>query len=148
MKQILIFSAFAALALAASARQWQTGKVLDYERNSYFAGSIGSTSTSGTATATATGTGPLATASGTYQGSTLHSNSAIYRVYQNYVIEGDQYVYLASERLRWRWSKPADLTVNGTVQYVVEKRKLIVLDDGGKEHELEIVKRILKETSK
>jgi len=60
------------------------------------------------------------------------------------VIEGDKYVYLAQERLHWRWSKPANLTVNGPVKYAVEKRKLFVMDEDGKEHEMEIVKKTLK----
>ena len=35
-------------------------------------------------------------------------------------------------------------TVNGPVKYAIEKRKLYVIDDDGKEHEMEIVKRTLK----
>jgi hypothetical protein len=40
------------------------------------------------------------------------------------------------------WSKPAN-PVNGPVKYAVEKRKLLVMDEDGKEHEMEIVKKIL-----
>ena len=57
-------------------------------------------------------------------------------------IEGDSYAYLAQERLRLRWSKPANLTVNGPVKYAAEKRKLFVVDEDGKEHEMEIVKKV------
>jgi len=35
--------------------------------------------------------------------------------------------------------------VNGPVRYAVEKRKLYVIDDDGKEHEMEVVKRILRQ---
>ena len=42
-------------------------------------------------------------------------------------------------------SKPANLTVNGPVKYAVEKRKLYVLDEDGKEHEMEIVKKVLRQ---
>jgi hypothetical protein len=49
--------------------------------------------------------------------------------------------------LRWKWSKPAILTVNGLVKFAVEKRKFFVIDDEGKEHEMEIVKQVLKPTS-
>jgi len=31
------------------------------------------------------------------------------------VIESDKYVYIAKERIRWVWSKPASLIVNGAV---------------------------------
>lgn len=47
-------------------------------------------------------------------------------------------MYTASERLRWRWSKPVDLIVNGPVRFAVEKKKLYLLDEKGKEHEARI----------
>jgi hypothetical protein len=36
--------------------------------------------------------------------------------------------------------------VNGAVRYAVDKRKLVVLDDEGKTHGIDIVKCILKGT--
>jgi hypothetical protein len=119
---------------AEKKRDWLTGKVLDTNRQRYFAGTIGSANTNGNASD-----------SGSYSGTTYGSQRAVYRVYETFVIEGDQYVYLAQERLKWRWSKPANVTVNGTVQYVVDKRKLIVLDEDGKEHEMEIIKKTLRQ---
>jgi hypothetical protein len=65
-------------------------------------------------------------------------------VFETFVVEGDKYVYLAQERLRRRWSKAANLTVNGPVKYAVEKRKLFVMDEDGKEPEMEIVKKTLR----
>jgi hypothetical protein len=82
--------------------------------------------------------------SGTFRGQTDNSSTAVYRVFETFVIQGDKYVYLAQERLRWRWSKAANVTVNGPVKYAVEKRKLCVLDEDGKEHEMEIVKKTLR----
>jgi hypothetical protein len=123
---------------AEKIRDWQTGKVLDSERSRYFAGTVGNANTTGTAQANGN--------YGTYQGNTNSSQTAIYRVFETFLIEGDTYAYLAQERLRWRWSKPANLTVNGPVKYAVEKRKLFVIDDDGKEHEMEIIKRILKQS--
>jgi len=124
---------------AEKIRDWQTGKVLDSERSRYFAGTVGNANTTGTAQANGN--------YGTYQGNTNSSQTAIYRVFENFLIEGETYAYLGQERLRWRWSKPANLTVNGLVKYAVEKRKLFVIDDDGKEHEMEIIKRILKQPS-
>jgi hypothetical protein len=69
----------------------------------------------------------------------------LYRVYENLIVEGDDMVYFTQERIRWRWSKGARVTVNGEVRYYVEGRKLHVLDDSGKEHVIEIVKQIKKE---
>ena len=117
-------------------KDWQIGKVLDSERSRYFAGTVGNANTTGTAQATGN--------YGTYQGNTNSSQTAIYRVFENFLIEGETYAYLGQERLRWRWSKPANLTVNGLVKYAVEKRKLFVIDDDGKEHEMEIIKKTLR----
>ena len=68
----------------------------------------------------------------------------MYRVFETFLIEGDKYAYLAQERLRWRWSKAANLTINGPVKYAIEKRKLFVIDEDGKEHEMEIIKKTLR----
>ena len=40
---------------------------------------------------------------------------------------------------------PANLTVNAPVKFAIEKRKLFVIDDDGKEHEMEIIKQVLKQ---
>ena len=121
---------------AEKARSWQTGKVVDTERSRYFAGTVGNGNTTGTVQE-----------NGTYQGSTNNSQTAVYRVYQTFAIEDETQVYMAEERLRWRWSKPANLTVNGPVKFAIQKRKLYVLDDDGKEHEMEIIKHVLKQVS-
>jgi hypothetical protein len=60
------------------------------------------------------------------------------------VIEGDDAVYFTSEHLTWRWSKGAHVSVNATVRYFVDGRKLHVLDEDGKEHTIEIEKTIRK----
>jgi hypothetical protein len=121
---------------AAKVRDWQDGKVLDSQRSRYFAGTVGNSTSSGNV--------DLNGDNGTYRGQTSGSQTAVYRVFETFVIEGDHYVYLAQERLRWRWSKAANVTVNGPVKYAFEKRKLFVLDEDGKEHEMEIVKKTLR----
>jgi hypothetical protein len=133
---VVLLATLASATAADKQRDWQTGKVLDSERNRYFVGTVGNANTTGTAQINGN--------NGTYQASTTSSQSALYKVYETFLIEGDSYAYLAQERLRWRWSKPANLTVNGPVKYAVEKRKLFVVDEDGKEHEMEIVKKTLK----
>ena len=128
-----ILMSFSGLATADKQRDWQTGKVLDSERSRYFAGTVGGSNTNGTINE-----------NGTYSGNTNGSQTAVYRVYETFVIEGDTYVYQAQEHIKWRWSKAANLTVNGSVKYAIEKRKLYVIDDDGKEHEMEILKKTLK----
>jgi hypothetical protein len=134
--RLTIFALIACMTAfgAAKQRDWQDGKVLDSQRSRYFAGTVGSGSTHGT----------VDEDSGTFRGQTDSSSTAVYRVFETFVIEGDKYVYLGQERLRWRWSKAANVTVNGPVKYAVEKRKLYVLDEDGKEHEMEIVKKTLR----
>ena len=134
-RRLLLLVLILAMPLAAEKqRDWQTGKVLDTQRQRYFAGTVGSGNANGTVND-----------SGTFNGQTNSSSTAVYRVFETFVIEGDQYVYLAQERLRWRWSKAANVTVNGPVTYVVDKRKLYVLDEDAKEHEMEIVKKTLRQ---
>ena len=128
---------FVSLAVAAEKqRDWQMGKVLDSQRYRYFAGTVGSGNTTGTADN-----------DGTFRGNTNTSQTAIYRVFETFLIEGDTYAYWAQERLRFRWSKAANLTVNGPVKYALEKRKLFVIDEDGKEHEMEVVKKTLRQPS-
>jgi uncharacterized protein YaiE (UPF0345 family) len=124
---------------AEKRRDWQTGKVLDSQRNRYFAGTVGSASTTGTSQANGN--------YGTYQANTKSFQTAVYQVDETYLIEGETYAYLVQERLRWKLGKPAkaNLTVNGPVKFAVEKRKLFVIDDDGKEHEMEIEKKILRQ---
>lgn len=134
---LILFSILATSSPAAEKqRDWRSGRVLDTQRNRYFVGSIGDADTVGTASTSGD--------SGTYRGHTNSSETAIYRVYETFLIEGDDHAYLAQERLRWRWSKPANLTVNGPVKFAVQGRKLFVIDEDGKEHEMEILRKALR----
>jgi hypothetical protein len=137
MPRWLAFLVIVAVVICSGAekkRDWQTGKVLDTERQRYFAGTVGSANANGSVDS-----------SGNYHGYGTDSQTAVYKVFETFVIEGGQYVYLAQEHLRWRWSKPANVTVNGPIKYAVEKRNLYVIDEDGKEHEMEIVKKTLRQ---
>jgi len=135
---VIVLLSFATNALlgAEKSRDWQKGTVLDSQRSRYFAGMVGTANTTGTVQANG--------GYGTYQGNTASSQRAVYRVYETFVIEGETLAHLAQERLRWRWSKPANLTVNAPVKFAVEKRKLYVIDEDGKEHQMEIIKKVLR----
>lgn len=116
-------------------RQWQTGTLLDTNGSRVYAGNTGSSSGSAT------------TSGDTTYGQANGSSTAIYRVYEDYKIDTADYVYLCRERLKWRWSNPAMVTVNAPVQFAIEKNHLYIKGEDGKEHETTIVKKILK-TSK
>jgi hypothetical protein len=64
--------------------------------------------------------------------------------YQMYTIESDKVIYVASEHLLFPWSKPANVNVGENIKYVVDKGKIIILDDDGKEHKATIVKTSMK----
>ena len=113
-------------------REWQTGKVVDTNRDTTYAGSVGDAS--GTAT----------TSGGTTYGNSSGSSTAVYRVYETYTIEAGDYVYVCQEHIKWRWSKPALLTVNGAVQFAMEKDRIYIKSEDGSEHETKIIKKILK----
>jgi hypothetical protein len=151
---MLVFPAFAGKKDAGQI--WKTGKVVDENRARYLAGIHHSTNSStrsngswnGAANSTDIGNTTNTNMNGSYSGSSTTSSSGLdmplYRVYENLIVEGDDMVYVTSERLRWRWSKGAQVTVNGEVKYYVDGRKLHVLDDSGKEHTIQIVKQITK----
>jgi hypothetical protein len=120
---------------AQSNRQWQDGTWTDTDRISILAGSV----SNATGTATTTGSTTHATANG--------STVAVHRVSQVFVIETADRWYVASQRLRWRWSKPVPMTVNTPVKFAVEKDKLYVVGEDQKEYELTIEKKGLKAAS-
>ena len=72
-------------------------------------------------------------------------STTIHDVEETYLIDDGTMLYTVTERLKWRWSKEADLVVNRSVKFVVDGKKLIILDDGGKEHITKIRKRTAKE---
>jgi hypothetical protein len=113
-------------------RQWQTGKVLDTNRSSVYAGEVGSANGSAT------------TNGNTTYGNANGSSTAVYRVYETYTIDGGEYIYVCREHIKWRWSKPATLTVNGPVQFAVEKDHLYIKGEDGSEHETKIMKKVSK----
>lgn len=62
--------------------------------------------------------------------------------WQVVAIGSGDYTYTGQRMLKFRWSKRANLTVNTPVKFAVEKQKLFLVDDDGKEYELDIFKRI------
>jgi hypothetical protein len=109
---------------ASKITSWEIGRVLDAERRQELVGTAEHSSTFGATSRSTT--------------------SALYNAYEEYAIESDTFIYLARERLRSERSKPALLTINGTVKFHVDGRKLVIFDDEGKEHETTIVKQVSK----
>jgi hypothetical protein len=139
------FRYFALIAIAAVLgaadkhhHDWQNGKALDVEHNPYFSGIPASSSVQNQK--------PIVGPGGTTEanGNASTTSIAVYNTYQKYAIEADRYVYLVEERIHFRWSKSARITMNGTVKFAVEKEKLYLQDDRGKVHETWILKAVEK----
>lgn len=113
-------------------RQWQTGKLLDTNQGRVYAGNVGSASGSAT------------TSGNTTYGNTSGHSTAVYRLYETYVIDAGDYVYESQEHLKWRWSKAATLTVNGPVQFAIEKDHIYIKSEDGSEHDTKLFKKTLK----
>src|SRR5260221_13987426 len=64
-------------------------------------------------------------------GKVVDSQIALDRVCVSFRIEGEMYDYVARQPLKRRWSKPARVRVNSRVKFVLQDRKLIVLDEKG-----------------
>lgn len=116
--------------------QGETGTLLDTDRARIYIGTYEGTSSSG----------QLSTYGnqGTYTGSSSSSQTAKYRVYQDYVVASPTHIYIARQRLRWRWSKPAQLTVNAPIELKVKGDELWIRDEKGKIRKMALTKKILK----
>jgi len=132
---ICIVLAVAAYASAA-ARDWQSGMLSEVEQEKIREGSTRHTTTDGSAKDRGNKTDYS-------QNSTTTTTDNI-ETYQVYTIESDKKIYVAREHLLFPWSKPADVTVGDSVKFAVEKGKLYILDDSGKEHKASIVKVRMK----
>ena len=67
-----------------------------------------------------------------------------YETCQTYTIDAGNKVIIAKEHLLFPWSKTANVNVGEAVKYVVERGKLMMLDDDGKEHKASVVSSSMK----
>jgi hypothetical protein len=112
---------------ASEIRSWEIGKVVDANRKQELVGTTEHSSAYGPASRSTT--------------------SALYDTYEEYTIESDGFMYLTRERLRSERSKSALITINGPVKFHVDGRKLVILDNEGKEHATTIIKQVSKTQS-
>ncbi|MEO6816241.1 MAG: hypothetical protein ABI177_06020 [Edaphobacter sp.] len=120
----------------AAARNWQSGKLLDTERQTVTDGSTTHYNTD----SQKKNNGKGQTDYSRNTTATTHDNTDNYEVY---TVEGPEKTYIAREKLLFPWSKPANVTVGAELKYVIDGRKLIILDEDQKEHKASIVKTSL-----
>jgi hypothetical protein len=125
--------AISAIAVSAGGKDriWQDGNLLDTRSNKYFprAEPVGEDDRILTSRAFADSQ------------SVPTSNT----VYDHYVVESEDAAYLV-ERGRFKSAKPAQLRPNRTVKFAVEKKKIWLVDEEGKQQEATILKQVYKQT--
>ncbi len=117
---------------ADNARNWQSGTLLETEKQQVRQGSTKTINTEGTAKDKGKKTD--------YSQTTTSNTTEDYDTFQVYTIQGDSHTYVARERLLFPWSKPANVTVGEKIKYAVAKNTLYLLDDSGKQHKAGISK--------
>jgi hypothetical protein len=138
--KLVIVSLTIGLALSipniGMASAWKQGTLLDSQQSKVLDGSTSTSNTDGSAKDKGDGFN--------YSSDSTTMTTNNYDTYQTYTVQGGRYIYVAREHLWFPWSKPADLVVNGPVQYLRSGDKLRILDDSGKEHKATIIKTTLK----
>jgi hypothetical protein len=129
MRRIRLTSAFLpALLLTttlALANSWQTGKLMDTEKQEVPTGSTTTYNTDANAK------------NGKYsQNTTAHTTDT----YQVFTIETPTKTYIVREKLNFPWSKPANIALGENVKFMVQGNRLTILDDDQKQHKTSIVK--------
>jgi hypothetical protein len=127
-----------AIALGATARQWQSGKLLDTEQQKVKQGSTTTYNTNGQAKDKNGKTD--------YSQTTTATSNDDVDTYEVYTIQGPDKTYIAREKLLFPWSKPAIVTVGAEVKFAVDGRKLYISDESQKEHKASVVKTSLNRT--
>ena len=137
MKRILLgaclsVAIFSSAAAMGAERSWQSGRLLDTEQQKV---KEGSTTTYNTDSQAKYKNGKTDYS----QNGTATTNDNI-DTYEVYTVQGPERTYVAREKLLFPWSKPANVAVGTDVKFVVEGRRLIILDEDQKEHKASIVK--------
>jgi hypothetical protein len=128
---VIVFLSMSVIA-APPQRDWQSGMLMETEQQKVKQGSTTTSSTDGSAK-------PKGNKVNYSENTTTRTNDDV-DTYQIYTLRGTNKTYVAREQLLFPWSKPANVSVGEQVKYVVDKNKLILLDDDGKEHKATITK--------
>jgi hypothetical protein len=125
--------------VSAKDRAWQSGKLLSVANNNYFFNVTYSSDTDGSYWPFVQGSDGRYTVNGQIG---IATRSAY--TYDNYVVESPFVAYLV-QRMRPKTSPPVRLPGAAALKFAVEKSKMWVLDEEGKEYETRIVKLIQKD---
>ena len=126
-------------ANASKDRPWQSGQLLSTASNRFFANVAYTTETDASTWTFALGSDSKFTAF-IHAAAPTGSSS----IFDNYVIESEFCGYLV-QRSRPRTVPPARFPGTKPLKFAVEKTKIWIIDDEGKEYEAKIVKQIQKD---
>jgi hypothetical protein len=136
LKMLACVLSAATVVAAAPPRNWKSGVLTSMDQQKVNEGSTTTTNRDGQVKDKGNKTD--------YSSTSTTTSSDNIETYQMYTIETHKVVYVASEHLLFPWSKPANVNVGEDIKYVVEKGKIIILDDDSKEHKATIVKTSMK----
>ena len=121
-------------------RAWQSGQLLSVANNNYFFNVTYSSDLDGSSWPFSQGSdGRL-----TVTGQIANPTSSLY-TYDNYIIESEFVAYLV-QRMRPKSSPIVALPGTHALKFAVEKTKLWVLDDMGREYETKVIKLVQKDS--
>jgi hypothetical protein len=112
----------------ALANSWQTGKLIDTEKQEVPTGSTTTYNTDANAK------------NGKYSQNTTAHTTDNTDTYQVFTIETPTRTYIVREKLNFPWSKPANIALGEQVKFTVQGNRLTILDDDQKQHKTSIVK--------
>jgi hypothetical protein len=129
-----LLSALLLTTTVALANSWQTGKLMDTEKQEVPTGSTTHYNTDAQAK------------NGKYsQNTTAHTTDET-DTYQVFTIETPTKTYIVREKLNFPWSKPANIALGEQVKFMVQGNKMTILDDDQKQHKASIVKARVTQT--
>lgn len=120
-------------------RAWQSGRLLSVPNNNYFFNVTYTSDLEGSSWAFTQGSDGRYTVS-----NQIAANTPSPYTYDNYIIESQFCAYLV-QRMRPKTSPAARFPGADSLKFAVEKNKLWVLDDEGREYETKVVKLIQKD---
>ncbi len=112
----------------ALANSWQTGKLIDTEKQEVPTGSTTTYNTDANAK------------DGKYSRNTTAHTTDNTDTYQVFTIETPTKTYVVREKLNFPWSKPANIGLGEEVKFTIQGNRLTILDDDQKQHKTSIVK--------
>ena len=115
----------------AFASTWQTGKLVDTEKQEVPTGSTTTYNTDAKAK------------NGRYSENTTAHSTDDTDTYQVFTIQTPTKTYTVRQKLNFPWSKPANITLGEDVKFTVQGNKMTILDDDQKQQKATIVKASL-----